>query len=120
MSAYTASYQIRYSIPSLQQQTEVAVITAASNIKNEAESVPGHADRLRWAIWANENSSVAFEPFRWPVAMNPSIATAIQADPDGSTVPDGDVQFVVNSNVDAVIADWVAKNPALKEFVGGE
>jgi hypothetical protein len=43
--------------------------------------------------------------------MNPTVQAAIQANPDGSSVPDGDVQFVVNSNVDAVIADWVAKNP---------
>ena len=112
MSAYTVSYDIRYGIPSLQQQTEVAVIHVSADIKNEDPSAPNHANRLNWANWANKNSSVAFEPFRWPVAMNPSIQAQIQTDPSGASVPDGDVQFVVNANVDAVIADWVANPPA--------
>ena len=30
--------------------------------------------------------------------MNPAIGADIEADPSGATVPDGDVQFVVNSN----------------------
>jgi hypothetical protein len=111
MSAYTAAYQIRYSIPSLQQQTEVAVVHACEDIKNEDPSAPDHANRLAWATWANKNSSVAFEPFRWPVAMNPSIQAQVEADPSGASVPDGDVQFVVNANVDAVIADFVANPP---------
>ena len=112
MSAYTTSYAIRYKITSLMQQTEVAVVTAATNILNEDPGTVGHGDRERWAKWVNDNSSVAWNPFAWPVAMNPSIQGAVDSDPTGASVPDGDVQFVVNSNVDAVIADWVAGNPA--------
>jgi hypothetical protein len=111
MSAYTASYQIRYTIPSLNQQVEVAMIHVCSDIKNEDPATPDHANRLAWANWANKNSQVAYEPFRWPVAMNPTIQAAIIADPSGATVSDNDVQYVVNSNLDGVIADFVANPP---------
>ena len=112
MSAYTTSYSIRYIIPSLSQQIEVAVIHCVADIQNEDPGAPDHANRIAWANWANKNSGVAYEPFRWPVATNPAIAAAVGTDPSGSTVSDSDVQFVVNSNLGAVIADWVANQPA--------
>jgi hypothetical protein len=111
MSAYTASYAIRYSIPSIQQQIEVAVITAAQDIQNEDPSTPDHANRLAWATWANKNSSVAWNPFAWPVGMNATIQGSVQADPSGQSVKDTDVQFVVNSILPQVIADFVAHPP---------
>jgi hypothetical protein len=110
MSDYTVSYAIRYSTPRLSQQTEVAVVTAAGQITNEDPATPDHANRLAWANWAVPNSSVAWQAFAWPVASNPSIVTAVTADPSGQTVLDGDVQFVINSNLDIVIAEFV-KNP---------
>jgi hypothetical protein len=112
MSDYTTSYAIRYSTPHLSQQTEVAVVTAAGQIVNEDPATPDHANRLAWANWAIPNSSVAWQSFAWPVASNPAIITAITADPSGSTVLDSDVQFVVNSNLDTVIAEFVAHPPA--------
>lgn len=111
MSNYTTSYAIRYSTPSLSQQTEVAVVTAAVAIQNEDAAAPDHANRLRWANYAIPNSSVAWQPFAWPVANNPSIVEKVIADPSGQTVPDSDVQFVVNSYVEIVITEWVAANP---------
>jgi hypothetical protein len=111
MSAYTVSYSVRYLIPSIQQQIEVAMITAVGNIKTEDPSAPNHANRIAWADWANVNSSTAWIPFGWPVAMNPAIQGSIANDPSGQSVPDSDVQFVVNSNIDEVIADWVADPP---------
>jgi hypothetical protein len=111
MSVYTDSFAIKYTVQHLREQTEVAMIHACEDIKNEAPSTPDHANRIAWATWANKNSSQAYEPFRWPVAMNPSIQAQIAIDPSGQTVPDSDVQFVVNANVNAVIADWVA-NPS--------
>ena len=111
MSNYTTSYAIRYSTPHLSQQTEVAVVTAAINIQNEDPATADHANRLRWANWAIPNSSVAWAPFAWPVANNPSIISNITADPSGQGVPDSDVQFVVNSYVEIVVTEWVAKNP---------
>src|SRR5258705_2211475 len=112
MSAYTDNYHLRYAISSVQQQTEVAVIHAASDIQNEDSATADHANRLAWANWSNKNSSVAFEPFRWPVAMNPSIQASVAADPSGQSVADADVQFVVNSVLPQVIADFVAKPPS--------
>ena len=99
MSAYTASYSVRYLVPSLNQQVEVAVVHCVNDIFNEEPSVPNHSNRWNWASWANKNSKLAYEAFRWPVAMNPTIASAVEANPTGATVSDSDVQFVVNSNL---------------------
>lgn len=111
MSAYTASYAARYKTPSLLEQIEVAAITAATDILNEDPSAPDHANRVAWANFVNKSSPAVVASFAWPVAMNPSIAAAIAADPSGETVPDSDVQFVVNANLDAVIAEFVANPP---------
>ena len=105
---YTSSYALRYSIQSVQQQIEVAVITAAGAIENEDPGTADHANRLAWANWADRNSSVAWLPFAWPVAMNPSIQATVQSDPSGQSVKDSDIQFVVNSNLEVVITYWVA------------
>jgi hypothetical protein len=112
MSDYTTSYAIRYSTPSLSQQTEVAVVTAAAAIQNEDPGTADHANRLRWASWAIPNSSIAWQSFAWPVASNPSIVEKVITDSSGSTVPDSDVQFVINSYVEIVITEWVSANPA--------
>jgi hypothetical protein len=112
MTPYVAGYKIRYQIPSLQQQAEFAVITASDQIKNEEPSTPEHANRIAWAQWiGNGNSVVGTWPFLWPLAMNPSIQNSVINDPTGATIPDSDVQFVVNSNVDWVVASWVANPP---------
>jgi hypothetical protein len=111
MSLYIASYAARYKTPSLLEQIEVAAIHAASDIKNEDPGAPDHANRMAWANFVNKSSPVVVASFAWPVAMNPSIQAAIAADPSGSTVTDNDVQFVVNGNLDAVIADFVANPP---------
>ncbi len=108
---YTSSYALRYQIPSVQQQIEVAVIHAAEDIFNEAASTPDHTNRWNWASWANKNSSVAWNPFAWPVAMNSTIQASVMADPSGQSVQDSDVQFVVNSTLPQVIADFVAHPP---------
>lgn len=111
MSAYTSSYAIRYTIPSLQQQIEVSVIKDAEDIFNEDPATPDHTNRWNWASWANKNSSVAWIAFAWPVAMNPTIQAAVQADPSGQSVNDSDVQYVVTTNLSKVIADFVAHPP---------
>jgi hypothetical protein len=111
MSAYTSSYAIRYTIPSLQQQIEVAAVHSAEDIHNEDPATPNHPNRLAWANWVAKNSSVSWLAFSWPVALNPTIQASVQADPSGQSVADSDVQFVVNSNLEAVIADFVANPP---------
>ena len=108
---YTASYAIRYTIPSLQQQIEVSVIHDAQDIFNEDPSTPDHTNRWNWAAWASKNSSVAWIAFAWVVALNPAIQASVEADPSGQNVADSDVQFVVTSALPQVIADFVAKPP---------
>lgn len=110
MSEYTTSYAIRYSIKPIGDKTEVAVMKAASDITNADAGEPDHANRLAWANWANKNSFEAAASFKWPVAMNQSIINNVESDPTGNGVLDTDVQFVVNSTLDEVIADFV-KNP---------
>ena len=114
MSVYTDTYKVKYQSISIQQQIEVAVIHAAQDIRNEPVDAPDHANRIAWADWANWTSQIAAVPFAWPVALNPAIQTSIANDPSGGSVLDSDVQFIVNSLVDSVIADWVTGpyNPA--------
>lgn len=109
---YQTNYQIRYGIPKIQQQTEVAVITACQDIFNEAPSAPDHANRLAWAQWANVNTSLAAVYFLWPVGMNASIIASVETDPTGASVPDSDIQFVINSALPKVIADCLANPPS--------
>lgn len=108
MSDYTVSYAIRYKTPSLSQQIEVAVVTAAIAIQNEDPNTLNHATRLAWANWAISVSSVAWVPFAWALAMNATIVGELKTDASGNAVLDSDVQFVVNSNIDAVVAGWKA------------
>jgi hypothetical protein len=112
MSNYTTSYAVRYSTPALSQKTEVAVVTAAGQIQNEDPATPDHTNRLAWANWAIPNSSVAWQSFAWPVAENPTIVAAVTDDPSGQSVQDSDVQFVINSILPKVIAEFVAHPPA--------
>jgi hypothetical protein len=112
MSNYTTSYAVRYSTPALSQKTEVAVVTAAGQIQNEDPATPDHTNRLAWANWAIPNSSVAWQSFAWPVAENPTIVAAVTADPSGQSVQDSDVQYVINSVLPQVIAEFVAHPPA--------
>jgi hypothetical protein len=111
MSTYTDSYRLRYQLPSVQEQIEVAIIHDVEDINNEAPTTPDHANRLAWADWANKNSSVAWNPFAWPVAMNATIQASVQADPSGQSVKDSDVQFVCDSVLPQVIADFIAHPP---------
>jgi hypothetical protein len=111
MSAYTDSYRLRYQTPSVTEQIEVAVVHAAQDILNEDPSTPNDANRKAWANWVTGNSSVAWAPFAWPVGLNPAIQASIAEDPSGATVKDSDVQFVVNGQIDSVIAEWVANPP---------
>jgi hypothetical protein len=112
MSAYSIGYEIRYTVNSVQHQAEVAVVTAADQIKNEDAGTPDHANRYRWAVWIDTNSLPGMWPFMWPIAMNPSIQAAYANDPTGGSIPDGDIQFIVNSNLDYVISRWVIEYPA--------
>jgi hypothetical protein len=87
------------------------MVHAADDIVNEDPAAPDHANRLAWAQWAVPNSSVAYFAFSWPVCQNPAILAAYKTDPTGATILDSDIQFVVNSLVPQVVADFVAHPP---------
>jgi hypothetical protein len=112
MTPYTTGYAIRYRTPSIEQQAEFAVVTAADQIKHEDSSTPNHANRIAWAGWIDSESALGTMAFMWPIALNPAIQAALTADPTGGTVLDSDIQFVVNSNLEFVIAAWVTNKPA--------
>jgi hypothetical protein len=95
----------------LQQQVEVAGVKACEDIKNEDPATPDHVNRAEWAMWYSKNSQTGWVSFAWSVAMNATIQAAIQADPTGATITDNDVQFVVNSVLPSVIADFIAHPP---------
>jgi hypothetical protein len=111
MSTYTTNYNTRYGIPSLQQQTEVAMVSSASYIQIESPDTPDHANRLLWANWALKNSSIAWLPFAWPVTLDPTITAAVEADPTGATVEDASVNAVIGAALPKIVADFIANPP---------
>jgi hypothetical protein len=111
MSAYTNDYKLRYETPSFQQQIEVAIVTAAQAIVNEATNTADHANRMIWAQWALDNSNGAAISFLWACAMNSTIQQSFTADPTGGSINDGDVQYVINSYLPTVLAALEANPP---------
>lgn len=104
--SYKQEYAIRYTLTGIQQQIEVAVVTAATAIINEDPTTPDHVNRLNWANFAIQLSSSATDFFKWPIAQNATIQASVAADPTGNSVADNDVQFVVNSEVTAAVAAY--------------
>jgi len=114
MSTHIDKYQLRYSTPRFQQQIETAVMHAAQQILGIAKAGPPPAtnpDAVRWAKWANTNSSIAWLPFAWPCCLDPAICASYESDPSGQSISDDDVQRVVDATVDDVVADWATNNP---------
>lgn len=93
--AYVDTYNLRYNSATLKPKTEVAVVTAATNVLNEDAGTANHANRILWAQWALKNSKQATEQMLWGVVGNATIVA------DGDSASDADVQFVVNSYIDS-------------------
>lgn len=104
-NAYEKNYELRYDSPWLQQRTEVSVIKSAQYIAIEDPSTPDHANRVKWATWANKNSSVAMVPFMWQVSLDPDVVA------QGQNVSDAKIDGIVSAALPAVVADFVASNP---------
>ena len=103
---YKANHAARYRVPSLLNQIEVAVVTAAQIIFNEDSATPDHPNRLAWANYVNKSSPLVIN-----ASMDNVILTSLQADNSGNTVKDTDVQRVVDSILNTVIADFIANPP---------
>lgn len=69
-----------------------ACAKAATDIVNENPLTANHANRM---IWAAKDPAENAEQMKWPVALNATIAAA------GAAATDGDIQFVVNSHINA-------------------
>jgi hypothetical protein len=105
-------FNIRYTITSLKERVEGAILTDCEAIVNEDAGTPDHANRYAWAEWASLNSSVATTYFMGPLALNSSIQASVEADPTGGGVTDNDISFVVASELERVITTCVRNPPA--------
>lgn len=77
----------------------MACYRTAEDVLNESVGEPNHAARADLAIRIEMDPEKWAKPLVWACAMNPTIGGTI--DEDGvSTSPDGDIQYVVNSNWD--------------------
>lgn len=81
------------------------MIRSAQYIGLEDPSTPDHANRAKWATWANKSSSVAVIPFMWQVALDPDVVSL------GQNVSDAKIDGIVSAALPAVVADFVASNP---------
>lgn len=84
----------------LKKQLAAAIAIAAVQVLSEATSTTNHANRILWAkraiATANAPHDMALQMI-WGVMANVAIQNEITA---SGTVPDGDMQFTVNSLVD--------------------
>lgn len=75
----------------LWRQVFVALLEAATDIRNEDPDTANHANRLTWALDVEQNTTTHVLAMRARILENATLA----ADPGGAT--DNDVQYVVNS-----------------------
>ena len=93
--AYLDTWNLRYTSSNLKCRAAVAVAKAAQDILNEDAGTTNHANRLIWAKQTLLDSMAKAEQMMWPLVSNATIAAA------GESATDSDIQFVVNSNIDA-------------------
>jgi hypothetical protein len=86
--------------PQFINRVSQAVAVAADTVRQEADSVPGHADRL--ALMRAVVQDVNAYGYRF-ARMATTNATIAAAAPDEAGVADGDLQYVVNGLWDAFV-----------------
>lgn len=101
MATLNTIYDIRHGRADIRNRVICALAIAANDVINEAEETPNHAARILWAKAVINDSGRWIDLFMWAVALNSTINTAIEAE---QAVSDGDIQFVVNGNIDKAIA----------------
>jgi hypothetical protein len=92
-----STYQLRYESKNMRDRVTAALAKSAGDIKNEDPGTPNHENRITWADYAFANTTGIAENAMWDVVMNPAINVA------GEAATDNDIQFAVNSWVNAVI-----------------
>lgn len=83
----------------LRQRIAVALAAAAVDVMAEDDATEGHAARKAWALTVLPDAHGAAVRYAPAVMTNPSLA-AQSADP--SKISDSDLQFTVNSLVNAL------------------
>ena len=88
----------------LHRRTQVAIQKAASSILAESGGTANHANRLAWAQASLYNPPSKAVQMWSVVSQNDVIAQAYADNPatTGTTVADGDIEFVVNAAIDGV------------------
>jgi len=87
---------------SLRNRVAAALAKAAEDVRNEALATPNHTERFAWAsaiLLTQNGPETEARRAMWLVVQNPTVADGYTAQPDGSTVTDNDIQFVVNGLV---------------------
>lgn len=80
---------------SIKGRVYAAIAKAARDIENEDPGTTNHAERLLWAKDTRSDIDKWVDTMMWDVVSNSTIQTA------GETCTDNDLQFVINSNIDA-------------------
>lgn len=83
-------------------RTAMCLTIAAINVANEADTTPNHANRLAFAQRVLKNEINSKLVAAAAIAYNGTLQAEINAAPSqfGASVPDSDLQFVVNSLID--------------------
>lgn len=84
---------------SLRYRTQASLQEFAVAILSENPTTPA---REEFAVSVVNNPVVASVPIWNGLTTNPTIVDAWVSDPSGNTVPDGDIEFVVTSIINAL------------------
>ena len=80
-----------------------AIAKAATDVRAEDPQTQNHANRITWANRLTSTPQIQEEAQKMiiSIAANASISGAFEGSEDNpASIPDGDIQFVVNSLVD--------------------
>lgn len=90
--AYLDIYGLRTS-QNLHNRVVVGVVSCVATILSESAGTARHAERVVWAYWALQNTSVAADQLLWGVLTDATIAAA------GEAATDAQLQTRINAIV---------------------
>ena len=96
MSSYIELFELATNAE-FQKRIRFSLWKAAFDIKNEVETIPDHANRLRWAKAILNNAQVDLGHVAIGVLLNQTVGNA------GAAALDSDIQFVVNGLVPELV-----------------
>jgi hypothetical protein len=109
MALLNEVYNMRYD-EHLRRRCTSACTIKAQEILAEPPSTPNHTSRLAWAEATFRDPVAETEKLMWKIVQNPTLQAKQSPDSIASGViaPDTDIQFTINTVVDAAIVDPVA------------